>query len=135
ISAVSMVEYSGVADATGVNTSGIYYAHDVNHGDISAYASSHDLATYGYFSYGAASATGVREVASYFGGVVMENTGSITATAITRDVAGFFFGGAAATGVYQDGKYYAGLDNGGDIHAQAYSELGIVSSYGVVSRS
>jgi len=135
ISASSLVEYSGLAHATGVETSGVYYAHDVNAGDISAYALSHDGAAYGYFSYGAASATGVREVANYFGGVVMENSGSITATAIPRDVAGLFFGGAAATGVYQDGKYYAGLDNSGDIHAQAYSELGIVSAYGVVSRS
>jgi len=135
ISADSFVEYGGIAHATAVETSGIYYAHDVNAGDISAYASSHNLAHYGYFSYGAASATGVREVAEYFGGVVMENSGSITATAVTRDVAGFFFGGSAATGVYQNGKYYAGMDNSGDIHAQAYSELGIATSYGVVSRS
>jgi hypothetical protein len=135
IAAYSFVEYSGLANATGVETSAKYYAHDVNAGSISAYASSHDLAHYGYFSYGGASATGVRETASYFGGVVMENSGTISATASTRDVAGFFFGGAAATGVYQDGKYYAGLDNSGDIHAQAYSELGVTTAYGVVSRS
>jgi hypothetical protein len=50
-----------------VETNGKYYAHDVNAGSISAYASSHGMADYGYFSYGAASATGVSEDAHYFG--------------------------------------------------------------------
>ncbi|MFT3807601.1 autotransporter outer membrane beta-barrel domain-containing protein [Arenimonas sp.] len=135
ISAVSIVEYTGRANATGTSTYGMYYSHDVNAGTISAYALSHGSADTGNFTYGAANATGASQESPLFGGVVMVNSGDIHATAITEEALGFFHGGAGATGVYQYGKYYAGLENSGDITAYASSELGIVASYGVWSRS
>jgi outer membrane autotransporter protein len=135
ISAVAEVGYSGVASAVGVQTYGAYYARDVNAGTISAYASSTYTEHYGRFTYASAGAIGVIEYSPYFGGVVLDNSGEITATAITGDGGGFWTGGAGATAVHQDGKYYAGLTNSGDLEAYASSNLGIVVAYGVIQQS
>lgn len=135
ISAVAQVEYAGMANAVGVENYGKYYANDTNAGSITAYASSHYTEHYGRFTYVAANAIGVIEDARYFGGTVMENSGDITAVALSRGAADFFLGGANATGVYQNGKYYTGVVNSGDISAYAYTEIGLATSFGVQMRS
>jgi outer membrane autotransporter protein len=135
ISAVAEVEYSGRADAVGVENYGKYYAHDSNAGTITAYASSAYTEHYGSFTYGAANAIGVIEDARYFGGTVMENSGEITAVALSRGAADFFQGGASATGIYQNGKYYTGVVNSGDIAAYADTEIGIAVAFGIQARS
>jgi hypothetical protein len=135
ISAVAEVSYAGMANAVGSSSYGKYYSHDTNAGTISAYASSAFTEHYGRFTYASAGATGVLEDSRYFGGAVLENSGLITATAITRDLTGFFDGLTGATGVHQYGKYYAGVQNSGDIYAYAQADLGVVSAYGIVQRA
>jgi outer membrane autotransporter protein len=135
IQAISDVAYSGMASAVGTQSYGKYYAHDVNAGTISAYASSAYTEHYGRFTYAASSAIGVIEEAPYVGGVVLENSGTITAAALTRDAADFFLGGASATGVHQNGKYYAGVVNSGDISAYASTDIGVGAAFGIEQRS
>ena len=135
IQAISEVEYAGFASAVAVDNYGKYYAHDVNAGTISAYASSSYTEHYGRFTYSFSTAIALIEDARYFGGTVLENSGDIQATALTRDVASFFQGGAGAVAVHQYGKYYAGVTNSGDIEAYAYANLGAVTAYGLIQQS
>jgi outer membrane autotransporter protein len=135
IQATSEVGYSGMATAVGSQSYGKYYAHDVNAGTISASASSAYTEHYGRFTYGASSAIAVIEEAPYVGGVVLDNSGTIAATASTRDVADFFQGGASAVGVHQNGKYYAGIVNTGEISAYASTDIGIAGAFGIEQRS
>ena len=131
ISAISAVEHSGRADATGVSTSSLYYSHDVNFGTISAYASTHALNDPGqYFDYGGSNATGLSEFSVF--GSVLENYGDISATAITRDAPCACANGASAVGVDQYSIiYFAGTFNYGDISATASTNYGIAAATGV----
>jgi hypothetical protein len=135
IAAVAEVEYAGLAVATGISNYGKYYAHDVNAGTITAYASSVYTEHDGRFTYAASSATGIVEDSRYFGGTVLENSGTIATVALTEGLLGFWGGLTNATGVHQYGKYYAGMVNSGDISAYASANLGLVVAYGVVQKS
>ena len=131
ISATSTVTSRGRADATAVSTAGFDYAHDVNAGSIVAYASSHAIINDGRFTYGAANATGVKEVSGLYGVSMLVNYGDIDATAITRDSTNRFLGGVSATAVYQYGWLYAEIDNQGEINARADVNIGTAMATGI----
>jgi outer membrane autotransporter protein len=135
ISAAAEVAYAGLAIATAVDTYGKYYAHDTNAGTITAYAYSNYTVHDGRFTSSSAGATGVNEDSRYFGGAVLANSGTISATAITRNIDDFWGGLTGAIGVNQYGKYYTGVDNSGHISGYASANLGVASAYGVIQHS